>query len=54
MRPLVIEASSPGFATVSISVPVSTDVAKDGVLAVAIATAANFTDGFSYLEEFVG
>ena len=52
--PIVLEASAPGYAAVSISVPVSVDVAKDGVLAVAKATASNFADGFSYLDEFVG
>ena len=52
--PIVIEASSPGFASVSISIPVSIDVAEDGVMAVARATGSNFTDGFSYLNTFVG
>jgi hypothetical protein len=52
--PIMIEASAPGFASVTILVPVSLDVAKDGVLAIARATGSNFTDGFSYLDEFVG
>jgi hypothetical protein len=52
--PIVVEASAPGFAAVQVAVPVSVDAAKDGVLAVAKATAAEFTDGFSYLDEFVG
>lgn len=52
--PIVVEASSPGFAPVSISIPVSVDLAKDGVFAVARATGSNLTDGFSYLDGFVG
>jgi hypothetical protein len=51
--PIVVEASADGFAPVTISIPVSVDVEKDGVLGVARAT-ANFTNGFSYLDEFVG
>ena len=51
--PIVVEASAPGFAPVTISIPVSVDVEKDGVLAVARAT-ASFSNGFSYLDDFVG
>jgi hypothetical protein len=51
---IVVEASSPGFDAVQIHVPVSVDAATDSVLAVAKATAANFSDGFSYLTTFVG
>ena len=52
--PIIIEASSPGFAPATIAIPVSIDVAKDGVLAVAQATGSDFADGFSYLDHFVG
>jgi hypothetical protein len=53
-NPIVLEASAPGFAAVTISVPVSVDAAKDGVVAVARATGSSFADGFSYLDDFVG
>jgi hypothetical protein len=53
-NPIVVEASVPGFATVTISIPVSVDAAKDGVMAVARATGSSFTGGFSYLDDFVG
>ena len=51
--PIVVQASAHGFAPVTISIPVSVDVKKDGVLGVARAT-ASFTNGFSYLDDFVG
>jgi hypothetical protein len=51
---IVIEASSPGLAPATISIPVSVDAAQDGVLAVAKATGNNFLDGFSYLDDFLG
>lgn len=52
--PIVVEASSPGFAPVTISIRVSTDVSNDGVMAVARATGDSFAGGFSYLKDFVG
>ena len=52
--PIVVEAAAPGFAPVKLSIPVSVDAAKDGVLAVARATGSSFADGFSYLDSFVG
>ena len=54
LRPIVIEASAPGFDSVQISIPVSVDAAKDSPLAVARATGENFANGFSYLADFVG
>jgi hypothetical protein len=53
-RPIVVEASAPGFAPVRISIPVSVDVSQDSVIAVARATGSHFADGFSYLRDFVG
>jgi hypothetical protein len=53
-RPIVVEASAPGFAPVAVSVAVSVDAAKDGVMAVARATGSGFAAGFSYLHDFVG
>ena len=53
-KPIVVEASSPGFAPVTLFIPVSVDAATHGVMAVARATGSNFTDGFSYLDDFVG
>jgi hypothetical protein len=50
--PIVVEASALGFAPVRIDVPVSVDAAKDGVMAVAKATATSAS--FSYLDGFVG
>ena len=50
--PIVVEASAPGFAPVRIDVPVSVDAVKDGVMAVAKATAS--AASFSYLDGFVG
>ena len=50
--PIVVEASAPGLAPVRISVPVSVDSAKDGVMAVAKATGSSVS--FSYLDGFVG
>jgi hypothetical protein len=54
--PIVVEASAFGFAPVQLSIPVSVDAAKDGVMQVAKATAGaeGFADGFSYLRDFVG
>ena len=51
---IVVQATSPGFAPISVSIPVSVDPAVDGVMAVARATGSSFADGFSYLDEFVG
>ena len=51
--PIVVEASAHGFAPANISIPVSVDVEKNGVLSVARST-ATFTNGFSYLDDFVG
>ena len=53
-RPIVVEASAPGFAPVTLSIPTSTDVEKDGAFAIAATTASDFADGFSYLDNFVG
>ena len=52
--PIVVEAAAPGLAAASISIPVSADTAKDGVMAAARATGSGFADGFSYLDSFVG
>ena len=43
---IVVEASSPGFAPAIVSIPVSTDVATAGVMAVAAATAGRPVDFF--------
>lgn len=51
---IVVEATAEGFAPVRISIPVSVDETKDGVMAVARATGESFADGFSYLDDFVG
>jgi len=53
-EPVVVEASAPGLGAVRASIPTSTDAAKDGVLAVAKATATHFAGGFSYLADFQG
>ena len=37
--PIVVEASSPGFAPARVTIPTSTDLAADGVMAVAAAGA---------------
>ena len=52
-QPIIVEATAAGFAPVRISIPVSVDEAKDGVLPTAKAT-ATFAGGFSYLDDFVG
>ena len=52
--PIVVQASSPGMTPVTISIPVSTDVAKDAVMTAARSTGSNFADGFSYLDDFIG
>ena len=52
--PIVVEVSAPGFDSATISIPVSVDTDKDGVMAVARATGSEFTNGFSYLDDFVG
>ena len=52
--PIVVEASAAGFAPVTLSIPTSTDAEKDGAFAIAAATASDFADGFSYLDNFVG
>ena len=54
VNPIVVEASAPGFDAVQISIPVSVDAAKDSPLAIARATGESFTNGFSYLNDFVG
>ena len=48
--PIVVEASAPGLGTATISIPTSIDAATDGAMAVARATAVDFT----YLDDFVG
>ena len=44
---IVVEASAPGFAPVNVTIPVSTDAATAGVMAVAAATAGKPVDFFS-------
>ena len=53
LTPIVIEASAPNLGPQQITVKVSVDAA-DAVLAVAKGTATNFSDGFSYVDSFVG
>ena len=53
-NPIVVEASATGFSPTMISIPVSVDTDKDGIMAVARATGSEFTNGFSYLNDFVG
>jgi len=45
--PIVVEASSPGFSPVSISIPTSTNLVKDGVFAVAEAAAGKPVNFFN-------
>lgn len=52
--PIVVEATAPGLGSSRISIPVSIHPETDGPLAVARATARNFSNGFSYLDTFVG
>ncbi len=52
--PIVVQASAPGLGQVQASISVSVDVSADGVMAAAKATAEEFADGFSYLDDFVG
>ena len=44
---IVVEASAPGFAPVNVTIPVSTDEATAGVMAVAAAAAGKPVDFFS-------
>lgn len=46
VEPIVVEASSPGFDSVQISIPVSTDLEADGVMAAAAAAAGKPVDFF--------
>jgi len=47
-QPIVVEASSPGFAPAQITIPTSTDLVKDGVYAAAAAAAGQPVDFFAH------
>jgi len=49
VEPIVVEASSPGFRPVTVSIPVSLDAAESGVMAVASAAAGKSVDFFAHL-----